>query len=100
MIMACQQKKTQISVSENFSITLDQSRDVLIINVSMPISMHMVLGWASSCMNYCINAPWHRGDQSVALHRCNESLHCFDGCLQVICLVGSDVSHLPPDNSP
>ncbi len=25
------------------------------------------------CMNYCINAAWHEGDQSVALIRCNEA---------------------------
>ncbi len=24
-------------------------------------------------MNYCINAAWHGGDQSVALLRCNEA---------------------------
>ncbi len=30
-------------------------------------------GWASFCMNYCINAAWHGGDQPVALLRCNEA---------------------------
>ncbi len=35
--------------------------------------MHSILGWASFCMNYCINAAWHGGDQSVALLRCNEA---------------------------
>ncbi len=45
-------------------------------------------------MNYCINAAWHGGDQSVALLRCNGSPGCFDSGLQVICTVGSGVSHL------
>ncbi len=35
--------------------------------------MHSILGWASFCMNYCINAAWHGGDQPVALLRCNEA---------------------------
>ncbi len=59
------------------------------------ISMHSILGWASFCMNYSINAAWHRGNQLVALFRCNESPGCFDSGLQVICIVGSGVSHLP-----
>ncbi len=50
-------------------------------------------------MNYCINAVWHGGDQSVALLRCNGSLGCFDSGLQVICIVGSGVSRLPLDNT-
>ncbi len=40
---------------------------------SMFIYMHSILGWASFCMNYCINAAWHRGNQPVALLRCNEA---------------------------
>ncbi len=40
-------------------------------------------------MNYCINAAWHEDDQSVALLRCNEAQ-----VLQLICIVGSGVSHL------
>ncbi len=40
-------------------------------------------------MNYCINAAWHEDDQPVALLRCNEA-----PVLQVICIVGSGVSHL------
>ncbi len=51
-------------------------------------------------MNYCINAAWHGGTQPVALLRCNGSPGCFDGGLQVICIVGSGVSHLPLDNTP
>ncbi len=39
----------------------------------MFIVMHSILGWVSFCMNYCINAAWHGGDQSVALFRCNEA---------------------------
>ncbi len=39
----------------------------------MFISMHSILGWASFCMNYCINAAWHRDNQPVALLRCNEA---------------------------
>ncbi len=35
--------------------------------------MHSILDLASFCMNYCINAAWHRVDQSVALLRCNEA---------------------------
>ncbi len=65
----------------------------------MLISMHSILGRASFCMNYCINAAWHRGDQPVALLRCNGSPGCFDSGLPVICIVGSGVSHLPLDNS-
>ncbi len=30
------------------------------------------------CMNYCINAAWHGGDQPVALLGCNGSPGCFD----------------------
>ncbi len=40
---------------------------------SMFISMYSILGWASFCMNYCINAAWYEGGQSVALLRCNEA---------------------------
>ncbi len=45
-------------------------------------------------MNYCINAAWHGVNQPVALFRCNGSTGCFDSGLQVICVVGSGVSHL------
>ncbi len=64
------------------------------------VSMHSILGWTSFCMNYCINAAWHGGNQPVALLRCNGSPGCFDSGLQVICIVGSGVSHLPLDNTP
>ncbi len=49
-------------------------------------------------MNYCINVAWHEGDQPAALLRCNESPGCFDSGLQVICIVGSSVSHFPLDS--
>ncbi len=65
----------------------------------MFISMHSVLGWASFCMNYCINAAWHGGNQPVALLRCNGSPGCFDSGFPVICIVVSGVSHLPLDNT-
>ncbi len=72
-------------------------KDILNRNVrllkSMFISMHSILGLASFCMNYCINAAWHGDNQPVALFRCNGSPGCFDSGLQVICIVGSGVSH-------
>ncbi len=43
---------------------------------------------------------WHGGNQSVALLRWYGSPGCFDSGLQVICIVGSGVSHLPLDNNP
>ncbi len=55
----------------------------------MFISMHSILDWASFCLNYCINAARHGDDQTVALLRCNEAQ-----VLQLICIVGSGVSHL------
>ncbi len=36
----------------------------------------------------------------MALLRCNGSPGCFYNGLQVICIVGSGVSHLPLDNTP
>ncbi len=67
---------------------------------SMLISIHSILGWASFCMNYSINAAWYEGNQPVALLRCNRSPGCFDSSLQVICIVGFCVSHLPLDDTP
>ncbi len=68
--------KTQNSVSQKISI-LPINNYILNRNVrllkGMFISMHSILGWASFCMNYCINAAWHGVDQSVALLRCNEA---------------------------
>ncbi len=66
----------KFSVSENWNIT-SIKKDILNRNVrllkSMFISMHSILGWASFCMNYCIDAAWHGGDQPVALLRRNEA---------------------------
>ncbi len=98
--------KTQNSVSQKFFILhkFNKKKDILNRNVRLPksvfISMNSILGWASFCMNYCINAEWHGGDQPVALLRCNGRSGCFDSGLQVICIVGSGVSHLPLDNTP
>ncbi len=45
--------------------------------------MHLILGRASFCMNYYINAEWHGGNHPVALLSCNGSPGCFDSGLQV-----------------
>ncbi len=83
---------------------INKKKDILNRNArflkSMFISTHSILGWASFCMNYCINAAWHGGNQPVALLMCNGSPGCFDSGLQVICIVGSGVAHLPLDNTP
>ncbi len=67
--------KTQNSVLEYYIRSI--KKDILNSNVrllkSMFISMHSILGWASFCMNYCINAACHGGNQPVALLRCNEA---------------------------
>ncbi len=59
-----------------------------------------ILGRGSFCFNYCLNSAWHGGDQFVALLRWYGSPGCFDSGLQLICIVGSGVSHLPLDNTP
>ncbi len=65
------------------------------------VHFHALNTWLGLlCMNYCINAAWHGVNQPVALLRCNGSPGCFDSSLQVICFVGSGVSHLPLDNTP
>ncbi len=98
--------KTQNSVSQKIRLLhkINKKNDILNRNVrhlkSILISMHLILGWSSFCMNYCINAAWHGGNQFVALLRCNASPGCFDSGLRVICNVGSGVSHLPLDNTP
>ncbi len=100
--------KTQNSVSQKIFILHKINKKIYILNrnvrllkKSMFISMHSILGWASFCMNYWINAAWHGANQPVALLRCNGSPGCFDSRLQVICIVGSGgVSHLPLDNTP
>ncbi len=45
-------------------------------------------GWASFCMNYCINAAWHGDNQPVAPLRCNESTGCFDSAFRSYALLG------------
>ncbi len=71
--------KTQNSVSQKIRILhkIIKKRDILNRNVrllkDMFISLYSILGWASFCMNYCINAAWHGGNQPVALLRCNEA---------------------------
>ncbi len=62
--------------------------------------MYSILGRGSFCFNYCLNSAWHGGDQFVALLRWYGSPGFFDSSLQVICIVGSGVSHLPLDNTP
>ncbi len=72
--------KTQNSVSQKIIILhkirsikkISLNRNVRLLK-SMFISMHSILGLASFCMNYCINAAWYGGDQPVALLRCNEA---------------------------
>ncbi len=61
--------------------------------------MYLILGRGSFCFNYCLNSAWHGGDQFVALLRWYGSPGFFDSGLQVICIVGSGVSHLPLDNT-
>lgn len=61
----------------------------------MLISMLSIPGWGSASMNYYISAVWHRGDQLVVLLRCSGRSGCFDSSLKFLCIVGSDVSHLP-----
>ncbi len=61
--------------------------------------MYSILDRGSFCFNYCLNLAWHGGDQFVALLRWYGSPGFFDIGLQVICIVGSGVSHLPLDNT-
>ncbi len=71
--------KTQNWVSQKIRILhkINKKKNILHRNVrllkSMFISMHSILGWASFCMNYCINAAWHGDNQPVALLGCNEA---------------------------
>ncbi len=70
--------KNQNSVSQKIRLLHKiNKKDILNRNVrllkSMLISMHLILGWASFCMNYCINAAWHEDNRPVALLRCNEA---------------------------
>ena len=67
---------------------------------SMSMYSTQYLVGAPFCLNYCSNAAWHGVDQSVALLRCYESPGCSDSGLQLFCIVGSGVSHLPLHNTP
>ncbi len=69
-------------------------------NISGGHCMYSILGSGSFCFNYCLNLAWHGGDQFVALLRWYGSPGFFDSGLQLICIVGSGVSHLPLDNTP
>ena len=66
----------------------------------MFVYMHSVLDWGFFCMNYCINAAWYGIDQHLTLLRCYGSPGCLDSGLQLVCIVGPRVSHLPLDNTP
>ncbi len=54
----------------------------------MFISMHSILGWASFCMNYCINAAWHGDSQPAALLRCNEAQAALIAAFRSSALLG------------
>ncbi len=68
------------------------------MNMKVWAVQHSILSWGSFCLNYCSNAAWHGVDQSVALLRCYESPGCSDSGLQLFCIVGSGISHLPLHN--
>ncbi len=70
------------------------------MNIKYEDVQHSILSWGSFCLNYCSNAAWHGVDQSVALLRCYESPGCSDSGLQLFCIVGSGISHLPLHNTP
>ncbi len=83
MIMAYRQWKPKIQCLRKLEYYIRSiKKDILNRNVRLLknvfISMHSILGWASFCMNYCINAACHGGNQPVALLRCNGSPGCFD----------------------
>ena len=67
---------------------------------SMFFYMHSVLGWGSFCISYCINAERNGVNQPLALLRGYGSPGCLDSGLQLVCIVGPRVSHLPLDNTP
>ncbi len=69
--------KTQNSVSQKILILHKINKKMYILNRDFRLLKSMfisiIFGWASFCMNYCINAAWHGGNQPVALLRCNEA---------------------------
>ncbi len=84
--------KTSNSVSQKMYILHKIKKYILNRNVrllkSMFISMDSMLGWGSFCMNYCINAAWHGGDQPVALLRCNEAQAALIAAFRSSALLG------------
>ncbi len=61
--------------------------------------MYSILGRGSFCFNYC---SIRRGMEVISLWHCwggMEAQVSFDSGLQLICIVGSGVSHLPLDNT-
>ncbi len=68
--------KTQNSVSQKFEYYIRSiKKDILNRNIrllkSMFISMQSILGWASFCMNYCINVAWH---ETISLWHCSGAM--------------------------
>lgn len=85
--MACIMKKMKIKLTNQTTriiiiIKVQPKKDVFSsTNVrpwrSMTISTYSILGWASYCMNKCINVSWHCANQSAGLRRYNGSPGCF-----------------------
>lgn len=98
--------KTQNSVSQKIKIKLLKTNkkgfftQICWTTEKYEHVLHSILGWVSFCMNYCRNAALHGGAQSVALLRCHGSPGCSYSGLQLFCVVGSGVSHLPLHNTP
>ncbi len=92
----------KFSVSENLNITQDQQKERY-FKQECPASekyvyllyMYSILGWASFCMNYWINAAWHEvDDQSVALLRCNEAQVALIAAFRSSALLGLVGCHI------
>lgn len=50
-----------------------------------------------SCMNYCITAVCHGGNQSAEMLKIQ---FCFDSVIQLLCIFEFAVFHFPLDNPP
>ncbi len=91
--MACRSRKPKIQCLRKCEYYIRSikkyilNRNVRLLK-SMFISIHSILGWASFCINYCINVAWHGGNQPVALLRCNGRSGCFDNGLRSSELLG------------
>ncbi len=95
--------KTPNSVSQKIRILLKtNTKERIFRNLGQLKSMNMksMSMYSTQLLNYCSNAAWHGVDQSVALLRCYESPGCSDSGLQLFCIVGSGISHLPLHNTP